>query len=378
MEKARIGAKDLAVGAALPWDVFTANGALLLRKGHVIANPAQLERLLQEGLYAHHDELEADRQRRCGGEVAPLPSVVEQLFAAESRLSIAEKTEDPKIALRALSEARELVKRACQQNRHIALAFVLLQQGRRYSLKHSVHSAILAGIVAQDMGFSSQENNAILAAALSMNVSAWQMQDRLQQQRTPLTDAQRDEINQHPEASYIWLKQHGVEDELWLDTVRQHHEQADGSGYPHQLKSAQVLPSAKLVQLADLYSARVSTRAYRSSVQASVALRDIFLERGKNIDLDLASHFIKNVGIYPPGTLVRLTNGEIAMVTQQTEHTNRPIVHSLIGSRGVPLPSPIRRDSAQQLYEVRDVVAHGQVNVIISMQQLWGKEAAGA
>ena len=106
-------------------------------------------------------------------------------------------------------------------------------------------------------------------------------------------------------------------------------------------------------------------------------MRDVLLPRGKPSDPMLAAYFIKELGTYPPGSFVRLQNGEIGVVTRRPLAASAPpVVHAFIGPRGAPLSFPIQRDTGKELYAIREVLSTQQVTLRFSMQQLWGNEAA--
>ena len=79
--------------------------------------------------------------------------------------------------------------------------------------------------------------------------------------------------------------------------------------------------------------------------------------------------------MYPPGSYVRLQNGEIGVVTHKGKQPSAPVVHALLGPRGAPLSFPIQRDTSKTLFAIREALYPEQADVRFSMQQLWGKEA---
>ena len=378
MEHKRISMDDAKVGEALPWDIYAVNGALLLRRGFVIQSLQQLERLVSQGMYVDAKALEQERSNVAVAEAPEVPSVVKMIEGARHLLEQVanDLSQGSPNLVKRIRQAVVLIKAACNQNRDIALATVILKQEGRYSLTHSVHSAIITRIVGANLDRADEELDAAVAAALTMNLGMLQLQDELQSQSKPLTAEQKLEMMRHPVISLDLLQNAGVTDELWLSTVLQHHEQSDGSGYPLKKRGGEILDIAKLVQLADLYTARVAKRSYRASVHPSVALRDIFLDRGKLIDAGLAAHFIKDIGVYPPGTLVKLNNGEIAIVSHQTSKSNMPVVHALFGPFGAPLPNPIKRDTSINQFAIHEIVDPTKINLRLDLQVVWGKEAA--
>jgi HD-GYP domain-containing protein (c-di-GMP phosphodiesterase class II) len=198
------------------------------------------------------------------------------------------------------------------------------------------------------------------------------LQDQLQHRREPLTQAQRDEIHQHPQRGVEMLRGAGVTDGVWLDGVLHHHESLDGSGYPGGLREGEISACAQLIHLADLYAARVSARDYRPGKPPSQALREIFLSRGQSVNATLAAVLIKELGVYPPGTFVRLANGELALAIRRGAAPDAPIVQSLVGPRGNLYVIPIRRDCGKPGLAVKEIVPQAEVDVKINRNLLWG------
>ena len=172
------------------------------------------------------------------------------------------------------------------------------------------------------------------------------------------------------------LRARGVTDEVWLEAVLSHHECLDGSGYRRRKKGAEISISAQLVSLGDVYCARISGRKHRKGLRPNAALRALFLDQGKKVSQELASLFIKAVGVLPAGTAVRLENGEIAVVLNRGERPNTPHVCSIVGIEGMPLVKPIPRDTAQPACKVKEVMEWADVGAMPSMHTLWGKLGA--
>jgi HD-GYP domain-containing protein (c-di-GMP phosphodiesterase class II) len=271
-----------------------------------------------------------------------------------------------------------LIATACRLSEEAAIASALWQRDGRYSIRHSVDAAITCHVIGSALEIDESMLSSTVAAALTMNISILRLQDKLQAQQEPLTPEQHAVIQNHPEASAALLRERGVTDELWLEAVLSHHEAIDGSGYKHGRRGDQIPVPAQLVSLADIYCARISSRSYRPALRPNAALRKLFLDQGKKVRDGLASQFIKALGVFPPGTPVRLENGEIGVVTQRGESASTPVVCSIIGPRGMPLATPIRRDTSRPTYGVREVVEWSEVGAMPSMHALWGRHGATA
>lgn len=198
-----------------------------------------------------------------------------------------------------------------------------------------------------------------------------ELQDKLHNQKEPLTEHQLREIRQHPDNGEKLLRAAGVDDPLWLRIVRQHHERNDGSGYCEGLRGDAIIEEAKLLALVDIYSAMVSPRAYRAEMQAKEVLRDLFLSRGKSIDDHLCMVFIKEMGIYPPGSFVRLVNGEVAVVIRRGNSATSPLVSSVLSPRGGLYIKPLRRDTSQKGYAIQEFCVM-EKGVKLNLSVIWG------
>jgi len=85
-----------------------------------------------------------------------------------------------------------------------------------------------------------------------------------------------------------------------------------------------------------------------------------------------SSDIIKELGIYPPGAVVRLKNNEIAVVTHRGEEINHPIVHSVVRANGERLGRPLRRDCSKDEFAVKEFIVPDEVEIKINRYKLWG------
>jgi len=376
MTKRRVNMGEIGVGSVLPWDVFDDDGRLLLSKGHVVASENQIESLIERGLFTAA-VAKWDRDKQAALVEHERSSAAALILDARYQLQAACAPGAPKenFAERVM-RVRLLIQDACKQSENVALATILHERDERYSIRHSVDVAICCQVVGASMDIQEPELAAIVAAALTMNISMLPLQDELQGQRQPLTAEQREAIVQHPQQSAAMLEQLGVTDKLWIDVVLNHHEAIDGGGYPSHKKGDAIPLPAQLVAMADVYCARVSGRDYRPALRPNTALKALFLNQGATMNRDLAGRFVKAIGIYPPGTPVRIVNGEIAIVIGQGEKANTPLVASLIGPGGNRFAVPIQRDTSRPAYTVSDVVDWSTAGPLPGLRVLWGKEGA--
>ncbi|HEY8085285.1 MAG TPA: HD domain-containing phosphohydrolase [Methylophilaceae bacterium] len=376
MAKRRISVSDIIIGQPLPWNVFNGDGMLLLRAGEMVASEAAVKRMVAEGLYSDvSDVRELEEVVFVKGE----PSVVRILNRANWFLRKALP------GLSALSDAAgkvneiaELIYSAIELSPEVAVACIFLNQkpGGPYNFRHNTDTAIVAALVAQAMGKSKEEIITGIAAALTANLGMLDYQEHLDNKKGPLDQAEKDHIRTHPAHSVEMLENVGVTNKDWLSYVQNHHENEDGSGYPSKKLGSDIPTFAKLIGLADRYCARVTSKDYRKQSLASTALKSIFLSKNKEIDPALAPYFIKTIGLYPPGTFVRLKSYEVAVVSKNGDTPDAPNVFVVLTAHGMPQGGRIARRTSDPQYAVTEAVDKEIAGSNLAMQRFWGDVAA--
>ena len=377
MKIRKVTAADLQLGMPIPWNVYSDSGALLVRKGHMLASANQIAYLIECGSFEDYSEASS-------GSAGPA-SVLRKLDGACQALdglqaAIAGGAAPPD-ARRKLEGIAATVGDAISLNVDIATASILHhQRGAPYPLRHCINTAIVARVLALARDRPPADVTAVTLAALTMNLGMLEHHQRWHDGAAPFDAAERGRMLAHPERSERLLRQAGVTDHAWLDCVLHHHENEDGTGYPFGKVGAQIPPLAKLVSLADRYCARVSERGYRPPMAANAALRDMLLEARTTLHTNLASLLIRALGIYPIGSWVRLLNGEVAVVARRGLQSTTPHVVSLLGPRGAPLEPPPERDTRVGVYAIREVLGNAQVAALngppLRMERIWGPAAA--
>ncbi len=370
----RIRTTDIQLGEPLAWDVFDGAANLLLRRGFVVQNETQIEALLRRGLYV----ADIDAASLNAAPVFEAPSALRLINDANKQLTRLLYNIHNESDFEAKIEAIvAMISRAVDLNENVALATILLNRTAGvYSVRHCIDSAIVCVAIIRQMELPRQQVADLLAAALTMNVGMLRPQEQMQSRATHLSAEDKAIIKDHPQIGMELLQQAGVTNQAWLRNVLMHHESEDGSGYPTGVTGVEIPLGAKIVSFADRYCAKISPRAYRKALFPNAALRKVLLEGKQHIDPALATPVMRALGIYPPGTVVRLTNGETGVVTRKGSSTTTPIVHALIGPRNAALAFPIQRDTSMQMYAVRDLVCETKAAIHVSMQQLWGEEAS--
>jgi HD-GYP domain-containing protein (c-di-GMP phosphodiesterase class II) len=133
-------------------------------------------------------------------------------------------------------------------------------------------------------------------------------------------------MRSHVTRGYDLLKAAAGLPAVALDVCLHHHEKIDGSGYPNGLSGNDISLPARMAAVCDVYDAITSSRPYKEAWTPSESLADMFTWRG-HFDREVLSAFIKSVGIYPVGSLLRMASGHLALVLEQHEwDLTRPLV----------------------------------------------------
>ena len=371
----------MEIGTPIPFDIYNSNGRLLLSRGHVIETERQLERLIETGLYT---PAPADA-RRLGATGRPASllrnrvSVFERLAEVAIRLDGLLALETPAAEFEpGLRNAVTSIQECCALDSDAALAHILVSDGPRYSSRHPTNVAILATYLLSRLHHDEAGAASAAAAALTMNLGMLELQNTLVRQQGELTSRQRDEVYVHPSSGAQALRRHGIDDPVWLQTVEQHHEARDGSGYPAGLRDDAICREAQVVSLADRYCALVSERADRPALSPRKAIKELHERNATAIDAALLASLISAIGFFQPGAYVRLANGETAVVVRRLIDPKHPVVFALHQDTTAPYDSPKKRLTAgNRDYEIVADVKPNAVRVKIDPEALWPPTATG-
>jgi len=354
--KTLLGYSQLTPGQALPFDVLDVRGHILLRYGYVLKSQEQINRLIERQVY--FDDIDEDViESRQVARVSIYLRVTEIYQDYEDVLDVRHHETDYGAVL---DIARNLLE-ACELDNDPALACILLQKGNHYSLRHSFNSAILTEVLLKQLGRTEEERCDAMAGALTMNIAMLMLQDELYHQNIKLTPQQKRDVVLHPSTAAAMLRKQGIDRPIWLDVVEHHHEMLDGTGYAKRLQGEALSLEAQVVSLADRYCAMVAERGYRAGTQPSTAVKELLTRQGATIDTALAAIFLKEIGIYPPGTVVLLANGEVAVVIKRTLNPTTPVVRSLRAPSGVRHLKPPKRLTSKPTYAIKEVLSGDQV-----------------
>lgn len=392
----RLVVSDVVLGKAIPFALCDERGRLLLRQGTVITSDALVERLVLRGAVIErlsdagtpgaNVSGEADEGSRSSSPAAaspPRPADEQPVFdqveglALNLRHLFSTQTRAPEQIdlpqrIRSLAVSLQAM---CAKDVDSALAAPYVDHQTPYIVVHHLMGAVITEILAARKGLSPAERLSYVCAALTRDMGQLGIQSELEQTTGPLPESLAAAVRNHPAAGVELLKSAGVADGLWLDAVLAHHERLDGSGYPRRLAGGDVGLGARILAIADMYSAMARARPYRPKVFfPQAALRDMYQKKDSHLDGELIQLLIKEIGMLPPGVLVKLKCGEIAVLRKRTFKAEGATVYSVYDRNSMPMVDPVRRETQTPGFEIIGMVPFSQCkSATLLIKRLWMK-----
>ncbi len=365
--KAHMSFVDLATvqlrvkaGVPLPFDVWDSDMTLLLARGQTIETGMQLESLLKRGALVGLTDAVPSVSEIKGATPEQLPGLLRTTMNLARETLNKTPTEAYEEVVGAISEPLMAL---VETDPDLAIFQVLRQEGNyltQYGVTHSIHCAFAVFLVAARFGWTAPDVRRAFNAALTMNVSMLELQGQLATQSGPLTNEQRQQIESHPQRSVDMLEAVGIRDADWLAAVGQHH-------ISDTEATAAISELACLLRSSDTYIAKLSPRRSREALGADVAARMMF---ATNRGDPATAAMVKEFGLYPPGCHVKLASGEAGYVVRRGELAHIPWVAVTNSADGRALAEPIRRNTAQAMFKVSEVLRNGNAKLRFSPEML--------
>jgi len=366
----RIPPGVLELGRPLPWSVFDADGNILLCQGYVIRTNVQLEQLFRRGLFRPRNTdlsgtTASPQENRKRNPFEDYPDLLQALELTQRAIT----SEEASAHARLMGLTRMLGK-VCEHAPDMCLALIHLYSTEPTVLEQTLFTAILCQLTARQFGLDPERTAMVSAAAFTANLALVQVADQLNASNHILNESQRAVIRKHPERSARALEQAGITEQQILTIILQHHEQADGGGFPRGLSGMDICPEAEILALSERYIAMITRRGYRDRISVSHALRLIASLANGTCRPAVSRALLGVLGDYPPGILVRLKSREMAVMTRRPEADKGPFARVLFDPEGTPCPHYPERDTSQPGFSV---LAQEQPEFIPSMDfsRIW-------
>jgi putative nucleotidyltransferase with HDIG domain len=209
---------------------------------------------------------------------------------------------------------------AVLQNDGTLVSLCRIKNSDTYTFQHSVSISALLVTFCHSLGtFNSNQLMEFGLGGLFHDVGKMKIPTEILNKPGRLTDEEFAIMRSHVIEGVNYLQRGNNFSEAALKIVAEHHERFDGTGYPNGLFGDAISEIGQMTSIVDVYDAITSIRVYHSALEPSDALKRIFEWSGKHFDGTLVQRFIKAIGIYPVGSLIRLESGHLAVVLRQNE-----------------------------------------------------------
>jgi putative nucleotidyltransferase with HDIG domain len=234
------------------------------------------------------------------------------------REALRRTSEGSPIDTRAVTSAVDAIVNDLHGNPDVVFSLATLRSVDDHTFVHCVNVCVYCLILARGLGLDRGDLRRLGAGAILHDIGKVRYRE-LVDRHGPLTPEEFELVKRHTTDGYEMLRRQPGIDLLSAHVALQHHERLDGSGYPRGLMGDGILLFARLAAIADVYDAMTADRPYRAASPPHEAMAAIHGMAGQQLDDGMVRQFTKRMAIYPSGTIVRLADGRIAIVTGQTE-----------------------------------------------------------
>lgn len=239
-----------------------------------------------------------------------------------------------------LRKSVEPIVDSISRNPDAALWVARLKQHDEYTYQHSLGAAIWSVSLGRQLGLPRHDLRSLAMGCMLMDVGKLRVAPELLQAERELSTEEMAEVAGHVSHGLEIIQESGVLNQDVIDMVAYHHERYDGSGYPDGLKNDEIPAFARIAAIVDTYDAITSKRSYAEAVSPSEAIKLLYKTRDEEFQAELVESFIQAVGIYPAGTLVELSSGEVGVVVAEYRLRRlRPKVMVILDAEKNALPA---------------------------------------
>jgi putative nucleotidyltransferase with HDIG domain len=214
-----------------------------------------------------------------------------------------------------------------------------IKQEDHYTYQHSLGASIWAVSLGRQLGLPRSDLRSLAMGGLLFDVGKLAVSRELLNTKRPLSSEEIDELRSHVQLGVDMIKESGLMNRDVIDMISSHHERYDGSGYPDGLSGDDIPIFARIAAIVDCYDAITSHRAYARAIPPARAIKLLYESKDIDFQAELVEEFIQAVGIYPAGTLVELSTGEVGVVVAEYRTRRlRPQVMLMLDAQKKPLP----------------------------------------
>ena len=250
-----------------------------------------------------------------------------------------------KISVESLDTAIEPLVNSIIRNPDAATLLNQIEKKDSYTYNHSLSCSIAAVAFGRQLGLPKEDLKSLALGALLFDIGKVKLPNSLLLKNDKLTEEEFEFVKTHVEIGLDIIKQNlGLDDTTTL-MMWTHHERFLGQGYPRGLKGSEIPLVGRIAGIIDCYDAITSQRPYARALPPHEAIKQLYQWRDIFFQKELVETFIQAIGMFPVGTLVELTTGEVGIIiSQNPKRRLRPKVMLILDSEKTPLGCFATRD----------------------------------
>lgn len=203
------------------------------------------------------------------------------------------------------------------RNPDAVLWLVRLKNNNDYLYQHSLRCSVLAVAFGRQLGLTKRQLNILAVGAALLDIGKLKLPKTLLNRPGKIAEDEFDMIRDHVRLSLTMISENGKDTKEIRDMVATHHERMNGKGYPSQLLGNNIPLFGRIAAIVDCYDAISTDRPYARALSPAEAIRKLYEWRGIDFHPALVEVFIQALGIYPAGSLVELSTGEVGVVMSE-------------------------------------------------------------
>ncbi len=314
--------KNIKIGMQMAKPLIDENGNILLKAGNQVSSAAynRIQKMDVQGLYVN-DEISA------GIEVEDL---IRYNLKSDALKALLSKNVKQSIAL-----AKEIVD-DLKKSDSLQVNLIDVKNNKNFPQKHCVSVCIYSVIIGMAMKLTEEQLNNLAVAAMLHDIAKFDLPESLLYKPAPLSPAEEKIMKQLPRVSYEKLSFFNEISSQTRHAILLHHENEDGSGYPFGKKGNEIHLLAKIVHVANAFDSLISP-TYKTPTSIPDAVEYIMGASGTIFNKEVVDAFVSKFALYPVGTQVKLSNGEVGIIASNEHNNLRPVIRLLNEKLNYPL-----------------------------------------
>jgi len=227
-------------------------------------------------------------------------------------------------------------------SKQLLINMVDIKNINTYTYEHSLNVAMLSLVLGIELKMTRHDLLTLFIGAMLHDVGKAFIPQEIVNKTTELSEIEHEQVKEHAQLGYDYLKENYHIETKARVIALQHHENYDGSGYPRGMSGDHINKFARIVAIADTYDAMISDSPTSKAVPPHEAIEYLMGNAGSKFDFELVNTFVRKIIPYPPGTLIKLSSGQIAVVTAvNPNYPLRPKVDILRKNHNIIVRTPL-------------------------------------